>query len=73
MRGPKPQVLTLNEKEQKELEALVHRHSTPQQLALRGRMILAAALGTNNSQIARDLDVCVDTVRSWRARWRSSR
>lgn len=69
MRGPKPHVLTLNEKEQNELEALVHRHSTPQQMALRGRMILAAAEGKNNSQIARELEVCVDTVRSWRMRW----
>jgi transposase len=69
MRGPKPMPLTLNEKEQNDLEALVHRHSTPQQVALRGRMILAAAEGKNNSQIARTLGVSVDTVRSWRMRW----
>lgn len=69
MRGPKPEVLKLSELEQKELETLVRRHSTPQQLALRGRMILLAAEGKNNSQIARELDVCVDTVRSWRMRW----
>jgi transposase len=69
MRGPKPIPLTLNEKEQNDLEALVHRHSTPQQVALRGRMILAAAEGKNNSQIARTLGVSVDTVRSWRMRW----
>jgi hypothetical protein len=47
----------------------VRRHGTPQQQALRGRMILAAAEGKNNSQIARDLCVCVDTVRAWRGRW----
>jgi putative transposase len=69
MRGPKPEALTLSEQEQKELEALVRRHSTPQQVALRGRMILTAASGKNNSQIARELEVCVDTVRSWRTRW----
>src|SRR6266699_6539265 len=69
MRGPKPEALTLSEQEQKELETLVRRHSTPQQMALRGRMILAAAEGKNNSQIARDLEVCVDTVRAWRRRW----
>jgi DNA-binding CsgD family transcriptional regulator len=66
MRGPKPPVLTLSEKEQNEMETLVRRHSTPQQLAQRGRMILAAAEGKNNSQIARELGVSVDTVRSWR-------
>lgn len=69
MRGPKPEALTLSEQEQKELERLVRRHNSPQQVALRGRMILAAGEGKNNSQIARELEVCVDTVRSWRARW----
>jgi transposase len=61
--------VTLSETERSDLEALVRRHSTPQQQALRGRIILAAAQGKNNSQIARELDVCVDTVRSWRSRW----
>ena len=69
MRGPKPDPVTLSEAERSELEELVRRHSTPQQQALRGRIILAAAQGNNNSQIARELDVCVDTVRSWRRRW----
>jgi transposase len=69
MRGPKPIPLTLSEKEQNDLEALVRRHNTSQQVALRGRMILAAAEGKNNSQIARTLGVSVDTVRSWRMRW----
>ena len=69
MRGPKPEALTLNEKEQQDLKALVRRHNTPQQVAQRGRMILAAAAGQNNSQIARALGVSVDTVRSWRMRW----
>jgi transposase len=69
MRGPKPEALTLSEQEQKELEALVRRHSSAQQVAQRGRIILAAAEGKNNSQIARELEVCVDTVRSWRTRW----
>jgi putative transposase len=69
MRGPKPEALMLSEQEQRELEALVRRHSTPQQVAQRGRMILAAAEGQNNSQIARAVGVSVDTVRSWRMRW----
>ena len=69
MRGPKPQTLSLSEAERKELKALVHRHSTPQQLALRGRIILAADAGKNNSQIAREEEVSVDTVRSWRKHW----
>ncbi len=69
MRGPKPDLLTLSERERSEMEALVRRHGTAQQLALRGRIILAAAQGRNNSQIARELGICVDTVRLWRIRW----
>lgn len=68
-KGPKPAELQLSEKERKELEALVRRHSTPHQLAQRGRMILGAAEGKRNAQIARDLGACVDTVRKWRMHW----
>ncbi len=58
MRGPKPPVLNLSKAERSELKALVRRHSTAQQLALRGRIILAADAGQNNSQIAREEGVC---------------
>ena len=69
MRGPKPDPVALSEAERNDLEELVHRHSTPQQQAKRARIILSAAQGNNNSQIARELGVCVDTVRFWRRRW----
>lgn len=69
MRGPKPAVLALNEREQRALEELVRRHSTPQQIAQRGRMILAAAQGKNNASIGRELGVKADTVRKWRMHW----
>jgi transposase len=69
MRGPKPALLELSEREQRALEELVRRHSTPQQIALRGRMILAAAQGKNNARIGRELGVKADTVRCWRMRW----
>jgi len=42
---------------------------TSQQIALRGRIILEAHTGKNNSQIARELGVSVETVRAWRTRW----
>src|SRR6266702_1493527 len=35
----------------------------------RARMIEASAQGDSNAQIARELDVNVDTVRLWRDRW----
>ena len=41
----------------------------PQQVALRARIILAADAGKNNSQIAQEEEVSVDTVRAWRNRW----
>jgi putative transposase len=62
-------VVELNEQERQGLETLVRRYSTPQQVAQRGRIILGAAAGFNNSQIARQLGLDVDTVRFWRNRW----
>jgi putative transposase len=69
MRGPKPPVVELSPEERQGLEALVRRHSTPQQVAQRGRVILSAAAGLNNSQIAREVGLAVATVRFWRNRW----
>jgi DNA-binding CsgD family transcriptional regulator len=69
MRGPKPDPLSLTEVERNELERLVRRHSTGQQMALRGRIILEANAGKNTSQIARELGISVETVRAWRTRW----
>ena len=68
-KGPQPAELTLSGEERKDLEELVRRHSTPQQLAKRGHLLLAAAEGKSNAEIARELSVSVDTVRSWRLRW----
>ena len=69
MRGPKPPAVLLDEAERQELDALVRQHRTPQQVALRARIILATAAGQNNSQIARQVGVDVATVRLWRGRW----
>lgn len=69
MRGPTPPMVTLTADERQGLEALVRRHTTAQQVALRARVTLAAADGLNNAQIARQLGVDVDTVRLWRQRW----
>lgn len=69
MRGPTPTAIELTEAERQGLEGLLRRHSTPQQVALRARIVLAAAAGRNNTQIARDLAVDTETARLWRGRW----
>jgi len=69
MRGPKPPAIILTDAERQNLELLTRRHTTPQHLALRARIILTAATGLNNAQIARQEAVNLDTVRHWRNRW----
>jgi putative transposase len=69
MRGPKPTLIDLTDAERQGLEKLITRHLTPQQTALRARIVLAAAAGQNNSEIARQMQVTLDTVRLWRKRW----
>jgi putative transposase len=69
MRGPKAPPIALSASERQELERLVRRHTTPQQLALRARIVLAAAAGANNCEIARQLAVSLNVVRRWRERW----
>lgn len=69
MRGPKPPHVALTTEERAGLDALIRRHTTPQQVALRARIIVAAAAGQNNCQIARQLGIHAETVRVWRMRW----
>ncbi len=69
MRGPKPLAVELTDEQRDSLNALVRRHSTPQQLARRAQILLAAADGRSNSEIARSFEVTRDLVQHWRARW----
>jgi putative transposase len=54
------------------LEQLTRTRSTPQQLALRARLILQAADGVGVRESARELGVWPKTVRYWRKRWRQA-
>jgi transposase len=67
--GPELPVVEVTGEERLTLEALVRRHTAGQQLALRGRIILAAADGVNQSAIAARLGTTINTVRYWRRRW----
>jgi putative transposase len=68
-RGPNPVEVNLSDEEEKGLNKLVKRHSAPQRIVLRARIIQAAAKGMNNAQIGRELKLSVDSVRLWRNRW----
>jgi putative transposase len=61
--------IVLSEKEQEGLQQITKRHRSEQQMVVRARIVLAAAQGHTNVQIARELDINVDTVRLWRDRW----
>lgn len=69
LRGPKPLPVELTDEQYHALHALLRRHATAQQIALRARIVLAAGQGQSNAQIARSCDVTLDTVRLWRCRW----
>lgn len=69
MPGPKPDPIELSDKVRQDLEKLVARHTTGQQKAQRARIILKAAEGKNNAEIARELNQSIDMVRLWRRRW----
>jgi putative transposase len=66
---PKAKVVILSEVERQGLERLLKRHQTDQQVALRARIVLAAAGRVKNKEIAEKYQLAADTVRLWRNRW----
>lgn len=62
-----PLTLSLGDREQ--IERWLNAYVTPQQVALRSRIILAAAEGRSDSFIAQELDTNRKTVVLWRARF----
>ena len=61
--------IVLNEAEKAALTALTRKHGAPQSLAVRARIVLAAAAGLTNQQIAAKLAVCAHTAGIWRRRF----
>lgn len=64
-----PKSLTLNQCDRQELEKLLNRRSTPQQIALRAKIILLADKGNNNREIEREVNISQFMARRWRNRW----
>jgi transposase len=69
MRGAKAQVVNLSNAEREGLEKLIKRHQVGQQIAKRARIVLAAACGQKNKEIAQEYKTTLDTVGLWRNRW----
>jgi transposase len=70
---PRLRSLTLTADEREKLEAWARRPKTSQRLALRSRIVLAAAAGAANGEIAADLGVRPQTVGKWRQRFLADR
>ncbi|MUL37749.1 helix-turn-helix domain-containing protein [Gloeocapsopsis dulcis] len=64
-----PTPLQLTESEREQLQQLINRHSTAQQIALRASIILLSDKGLNHREIARELNISRDMARLWRNRW----
>lgn len=69
MRGPTPPAVVLSARLHGVLDRLARRHTSPQRLVRRLQIVLAAAAGHNNEQIARHLGLDRSPVRAWRERW----
>jgi DNA-binding NarL/FixJ family response regulator len=63
-----PDRIEFYQAQQQRLRHLIQSGTTTQQLAQRARIVLLAAAGWSNTNIARRVGVCVDTLRKWRHR-----
>jgi len=66
-------VIELTDGEERELAALTRKHRAPQAMAERARIVLAAATGLKNKEIASKLGLCTHTVGTWRNRFAERR
>jgi transposase len=70
---PRLKTLELTVDEREKLETWARRPKTSQRLALRSRIVLAAAAGMENGDIADELKVTRQTVGKWRQRFHENR
>lgn len=64
-----PKELKLSDGDRLELQQLIKRHNTSQQVVLRAKIIILADEGKNHGEIARELKISLDMARLWRKRW----
>src|SRR3954462_14062650 len=66
---PVARAIDLTDEERAQLEAWTRRPTSARALAERSRIVLLAAAGLNNTEIAARLDLAVSSVRKWRKRF----
>ena len=64
-----PFVIELTPAERSALESMSHRYSAPYRDVVRARIVLLAATGAENTEIARRLDLPVQIASKWRKRF----
>jgi transposase len=70
---PNPVEVVLSDQEREQLEAWARRRKSAQALAQRSRIVLAAATGKKNTQIAGELQITRGMVAKWRSRFAAER
>src|SRR3989304_871289 len=73
MPGRRPYVIVLSAEERAELERRVACYTLPHKVVQRAKMILYAAEGLANVEIARRLETASEVVARWRRRFRDER
>ena len=73
MPSPVLEPLVLTDEERDQLERWARRPKSAQALALRCRIVLTAASGANNTEVAERLGLGLSTVRKWRGRFVAQR
>lgn len=69
MPAPRARQISLTVSERRRLTTLAYSRTAPYQQVIRARIVLDAARGDSNAQIARRHAITVDTVRTWRGRY----
>ena len=65
--------IVLEAEEEAWVNGLIRKHGAPQALAVRARIVLAAASGLNNKEVAAKVGVCPATAGNWRKRFAERR
>lgn len=69
VRGPRPKAIVLSDEERAKLTELARRQKTANAIARRARIVLAAADGMGNREIARAYGIGASTAVKWRTRF----